>query len=192
MSPKRRLAPATACGAALALAACGGKPFDRATQIGANPALPAAHQYLLPPMRLAPVVGWKPGEHPTVPGDLRVTAMATGLEHPRSVYTLPNGDVLVIESKGPNTEPVERPKDLVMNWVEGLVTSSGKKGGPKAASNRITLLRDANGDGAPELRIRCSWTTCTRPSAWPWSATTSTSPIPTPSCATPTPRARRA
>ena len=152
MSPKMRLAFACACMAALPLAACGGKPFDRATQIGANPALPDAHQYLLPPMHLAPVAGWKPGEHPTTPADLRVTAMATGLQHPRSVYTLPNGDVLVIESKGPNTEPVERPKDLVMNWVEGLVTSSGKKGGPKAASNRITLLRDTNGDGVPELR----------------------------------------
>jgi len=62
-------------------------------------------------MHLAQVVGWKESEAPTVPDGLKVTAMATGLEHPRSVYTLPNGDVLVIESRSPDLDPVSRPKN---------------------------------------------------------------------------------
>jgi glucose/arabinose dehydrogenase len=144
-----------AAGAALlclsmsALAGCDEKPFDRQTQVGQNPALPEQQQYLFPPMHLAEVVGWKEGETPTVPDGLKVEALASDLQHPRSVYVLPNGDVLAVESKSPELDPIKRPKDLVMGWVESMVTSGGGKGGP---SNRITLLRDADGDGKPELR----------------------------------------
>ena len=110
--------------------------------------LPPPQQYLLPPMRLARVVGWKQGETPTVALGLKIEPLAEGLEHPRSVYVLPNGDILVVESKSPNVQPIRRPKDIVMGWIELWVTSGGHTG----ESNRITLLRDANGDGKPQIR----------------------------------------
>ncbi|SER10572.1 Glucose/arabinose dehydrogenase, beta-propeller fold [Faunimonas pinastri] len=125
--------------------------FDPQTQVGPNPTLPDPQQYLFPPMHLAKVVGWKQGETPTVAPGLKIQALATGLQHPRSVYTLPNGDVLVVESKSPGVEPIKRPKDLVMGWVESLVTSGGGGGGG-GESNRITLVRDADGDGKPETQ----------------------------------------
>jgi glucose/arabinose dehydrogenase len=99
-------------------------------------------------MHLAKVVGWKDGETPTVPAGLKIQALATGLQHPRMVYTLPNGDVLVVESKSPALDPIKRPKDLVMGWIESMTTGGGDSG----PSNRITLLRDADGDGKPEVR----------------------------------------
>lgn len=134
----------------LSLAACDdGSSFDRQSQVGPDPQLPEPHQYLFPPMHLADVVGWKDGETPTVPEGFKIEALATGLQHPRALYTLPNGDVLVVESKSPALDPVKRPKDLVMGWIESLTTSSGGDAGP---SNRITLLRDADGDGKPEVR----------------------------------------
>jgi glucose/arabinose dehydrogenase len=96
------------------------------------------------------VVGWKDGETPTVAPGLKIEALATGLQHPRSIYVLPNGDILVVESKSPALDPIKRPKDLVMGIVQAMVTSGGGSGsGP---SNRITLLRDTNGDGKPETR----------------------------------------
>ena len=139
---------ALACATAFALTGCDKNPFDRESQVGSNPNLPEPKQYLLPPMHLASVVHWQNGATPSVPKDMQIEAFATGLEHPRTVYTLPNGDVLAVESRGPSTEPVERPKDLVMNWVESFVTGGGSQG----PSNRITLLRDTNGDGKPEVR----------------------------------------
>jgi glucose/arabinose dehydrogenase len=132
----------------IALTGAGPDNFDVRTQIGPNPVLPEPQQFLLPPMHLASVVGWKSGETPEVASGLRVQALATGLEHPRSVYTLPNGDVLVVESKSPGTESITRPKNAVMNWLESKVTS----GGGSTGSNRITLLRDSHGDGKPEVR----------------------------------------
>jgi glucose/arabinose dehydrogenase len=138
------------CVSLLALAACDdGSSFDTESQVGPDPELPAQNQYLFPPMHLAKVVGWKEGETPTVPAGLKIEALATGLQHPRSVYVLPNGDVLVVESVEPNFNSVTRPKDLVMNWVESWVTSGGD---PKGPSNRITLLRDADGDGKVEVK----------------------------------------
>jgi glucose/arabinose dehydrogenase len=130
----------------LAVSGCQDDAFDPATQIGANPALPASHQYLLPPFKIATPVGWNANETPTVPKGFKIEAFARDLEHPRTVYVLPNGDVLVAEPSGPPPEPVTRPKDLVMNWVMSF--AHGKTKGP----NRITLLRDADGDGKPEVR----------------------------------------
>lgn len=146
----KRLGLALVCSSALALAACSdsGSSFDPESQIGPNPNLPEPKQYLFPPMRLASVVGWKDGEKPTVANGLKIEALATGLEHPRSLYVLPNGDILVVESKSPGTDPIQRPKDIVMRWIESMVTS----GGDNKPSNRITLLRDANGDGKPETQ----------------------------------------
>lgn len=145
MSPARlTLASALVLG----LAACDEEPFDRNAQIGPDPKLPEQNQYLVPPMRLAPVVRWNDGATPSVPPELRVQAFATGLAHPRFVYTLPNGDVLAVEAQSPGIEPTERPKDLVMDWMQSYA-SGGASPGP---TNRITLLRDADGDGTPEVR----------------------------------------
>ncbi|WGR96913.1 sorbosone dehydrogenase family protein [Bradyrhizobium sp. ISRA443] len=143
-----RIRLAAVLSAALCLAGCSETAPDPKTQIGAKPDLPALQQYLIPPMHVAPVVGWQQGEKPTVPDGLQITALATGLQHPRSPYVLPNGDILVVESKAPGIEPIKRPKDFIMKWVESWATSGGDTG----ESNRITLLRGANGDGKPELQ----------------------------------------
>ncbi len=126
------------------LSACSGKGGDPASQYGPHPNLPEPHQYLIPPMSVPVAVGWDAGQTPTVPTGMRIQAMATGLMHPRIVYALPNGDVLVVESNSPGTKPF-RPKDYVQGKVKGRAGAAAKGG------NRITLLRDANGDGVPEL-----------------------------------------
>ncbi|HEX4801554.1 MAG TPA: PQQ-dependent sugar dehydrogenase, partial [Sphingomicrobium sp.] len=131
--------------AAGAVGACSDKGGDPARQYGPNPWLPKPTQYLLPPMSVPRAVGWKPGEAPTVAPGLRIQAMASGLMHPRIVYPLPNGDILVVESNSPGTEPF-RPKDYVQGKVKARAGAAAKGG------NRITLLRDSNGDGIPELK----------------------------------------
>lgn len=144
----RRISSAVVLSAALlGLAGCndGSASFDRETQIGPNPVLPAQQQYLLPPMRVAKPIGWQPGETPDVAEGLRITALATDMIHPRQPYALPNGDILVVEANGPPA-PVKRPKEYIMNLVQNYA-GAGAEGG-----NRVTLLRDADGDGAPELR----------------------------------------
>jgi glucose/arabinose dehydrogenase len=130
--------------AGLGLAGCDDHAGDPKMQIGANPVLPALQQYLLPPIRIAKAVGWGKDETPAVSQGLQVHALATGLEHPRSLYVLPNGDVLVVESNGPKA-PVYRPKDIITGWVQWFAGAKAKD------ANRITLLRD-NGDGSPKLR----------------------------------------
>jgi glucose/arabinose dehydrogenase len=129
--------------AAVGLASCGPSPIDPKRQIGANPYLPDIHQYLLPPMHVAKIVGWGDAK-PTVAAGLKVEALATGLKNPRSVYVLPNDDILVVETGGPKA-PINRPKEFVMNWVEKQAHSSTKPG------NRILLFRDG-GPGAPMLK----------------------------------------
>ena len=138
---------------ALALGACGqgNARFDVRRQIGPHPELPAPHQYLLPPIHTAPVIGWKPNEMPVAPAGLTVQAFARGLHNPRNVYPLPNGDVLVVEARGPSLDPVTRPKSPIIRWMEKRATSQGG-GGEQGESNRVTLIRDANGDGVPEAR----------------------------------------
>ena len=131
--------------ALLAVSACGEKVASPNTQYGAHPVLPAPQQYLVPPMQVPTAEGWHEGETPKVPSGLKVQAFATGFKHPRMVYTLPNGDVLVVESNGPNA-PVYRPKDYIESKIKALAGSDAPGG------NRITLLRDLNGDGAPKVR----------------------------------------
>ena len=140
------LRSAVVCGPLLCLAACSDGGGDPKAQIGPNPNLPDVQQYLFPPMHISRVVGWKKGETPTVPQGLKIEALATGLQHPRMLYTLPNCDVLVVESKAPLTDPVKRPKQIVLKFIESWATSGGDTG----PSNRITLLRDSNGDGVPD------------------------------------------
>ena len=149
VAPASRLALAVA--GAVLLGGAGSDDFDISSQIGPNPVLPAPHQYLFPPMKLANIVGWQPGETPQAPAGMHVEALATGLQHPRSVYPLPNGDVLVVESVGPGIEPITRPKTIIMNFIESMVTSSGKAG-QSGKSNRITLLRSSHHDGKMDVR----------------------------------------
>jgi glucose/arabinose dehydrogenase len=140
----RRLTLGAVLTAALALSACGSTPPDPSAQIGANPQLPEQNQYLLPPMKVAKTGTWG-NAVPTVAAGLHVETLAKDFQHPRSVYTLPNGDILVVESSGPPA-PVYRPKELIMGLVQSFA-GAGAKG-----ANRITLLRDTNGDGRPEVR----------------------------------------
>jgi glucose/arabinose dehydrogenase/uncharacterized membrane protein len=132
---------------AFALALTGAKAFNLESQIGADPTLPEPWESLLPQMHLAKVVGWSQGEKPDVAPGLAIAPLAQGLEHPRALTVLPNGDVLVIESKSPDVQPIHRPKDFVMGLIEQWVTNGGDTG----LSNRITLLR-INDQGATDTR----------------------------------------
>lgn len=129
----------------LSSAAFGQDVAPPSTQYGAKPDLPNPQQYFVPPMRVPPGIGWTKGQTPIVPAGLKVQVFATGFEHPRTVYTLPNGDVLVVETNGPRA-PIYRPKDYIEGKVKALAGSSAPGG------NRIMLLRDTNGDGIPDIR----------------------------------------
>src|SRR3989344_8881831 len=132
------------CAAALlAVAACG-RSDPRLDQTGPQPDLPDVRQTLVPPMKIAKPVGWG-DEVPTAPAGYTVTALATDLKIPRQMLVLPNGDILVAEGRGGGA-PALRPKDVIAGVIK-------KKGNTRVESgNRITLLRDANNDGRPEVR----------------------------------------
>jgi glucose/arabinose dehydrogenase len=130
------------------LGGCSGKPkFEPAQQSGTNPPLPAAQNFLVPPMQVPAKAGWKQGQTPTVAAGLKIEKIAGDLMHPRQLLVLPNGDVLVVESNGPGTEPVTTPKQLIAGKVKNL-SGKGAKGG-----NRITLLRKNGADGAWEKHV---------------------------------------
>ncbi len=134
--------------AVLGLAACGDVArLPVAAGTGPNPTLPAPSETLLPTVNIAPARGWAPGAMPTAASGTAVNAFATGLDHPRWVYVLPNGDVLVAESNAP-----PKPDDAkgFRGWVMGLVMK--RAGAVTNSANRITLLRDADGDGVAETR----------------------------------------
>lgn len=141
---------------AVLLAACGEtSKLPPGAGIGPAPHLPAPHQSLVPTVNIAPAVGWTDTAGPTAASGFSVTALARGLDHPRWVYALPNGDVLVVESNSP-PKPGE-PKDggdglvaQIRSKVMGMVQERAGAGVPSA--NRITLLRDADGDGVAETR----------------------------------------
>jgi len=147
----RRLLLPAALAAAL-LAGCGETarlPFEAGT--GPRPELPAPNKTLIPTVNIAPATGWTDTAGPTAPAGFRVTALARGLEHPRWVYVLPNGDVLVAESNKPAPEG-ERPGGL-MGRIRGKIMSAVMKraGAEVPSADRITLLRDADGDGVAEV-----------------------------------------
>ena len=137
--------PIAALASLVAVAACGSGGGDAARQYGPDPYLPEPQEYLLPPMSVPKAIDWKAGEMPTVAAGLEVEVLATGLEHPRTLYTLPNGDVLVVETNSPGTEPF-RPKDFIAGKVKARAGAAANGG------NRITLLREADGNGEPKLR----------------------------------------
>ena len=152
--PIRRRAPFIA-GSALVLLAVAGcsddsSDFDISRQIGPDPFLPEQSSAILPDMKVAEVVGWKDGETPKVADGLTVTPYATDLANPRRVYTLPNGDVLVVQSRGPSGEPQSRPKDIIRGFIMAIAHGSGD--GPPKESNKVTLLRDTDHDGTVDDR----------------------------------------
>ena len=133
---------------ALALAACGEMAtLPISAGIGPQPTLPLPQQTLIPTVNIAPAKGWPTGVMPHAAPGMRVTAFARSLDHPRWLYVLPNGDVLVAETNAP-----PKPDDAkgIKGWVMGLVMKRAGAGVPSA--NRITLLRDSNGDGVADLR----------------------------------------
>lgn len=133
------------------LAGCsdGGTDFDISQQIGPEPLLPKPSHSLLTNLKVAEVVGWSEGQTPAVAGGLKITAYASGLVHPRTIHTLPNGDVLVVQSRTPPGKPVARPKDLIRGWIMSYAQGGG---GEQKKSNLITLLRDTNRDGEVDER----------------------------------------
>ncbi|WP_235033831.1 sorbosone dehydrogenase family protein [Pantoea sp. 18069] len=121
--------------------------------LGANPQLPAPDKgALLPTVNIAPALGWPEGVVPQAPEGFKVTALAAGLDHPRWVYVLPNGDVLVAESNKP--APAEGAKNVHADGLRGKAMGMVMKraGADTPSANRITLLRDADGDGVAETR----------------------------------------
>ena len=124
------------------LAACGDEPGP--PQFGADPQLPDPHRGLLPTMKIAKPAAW--GDRlPTVPQGYTITAIATDLGIPRQTLVLPNGDILVAEGRGGNA-PKLTPKDMIASVIKAKGTTQVKSG------NRLTLLRDADGDGTYEGR----------------------------------------
>jgi glucose/arabinose dehydrogenase len=115
--------------------------------IGPRPTLPPPNPTLLPTVNIAPAEGWPVGITPRAAAGLAVNAFATGLDHPRWLYVLPNGDVLVAETNAP---PQPEDNKGLKGWLMKRVMKRAGAGAPSA--NRITLLRDANGDGIAETR----------------------------------------
>jgi glucose/arabinose dehydrogenase len=114
---------------------------------GATPALPEPEKSLIPTINVAKAIGWPAGAKPAAAPGMAVNAFATGLDHPRTVYVLPNGDVLVAETNAPSRPDEEKG---IKGWITNLVM--GRAGAVTTSANRITLLRDANGDGIAETR----------------------------------------
>jgi glucose/arabinose dehydrogenase len=124
----------------LVLTGCGDKErVDPAQQIGANPVLPKAQDFMVPPMQVPDGVGWKGDAAPRVVAGLKIEKIASGLLHPRTLLVLPNGDVLVVEGNGPGEEAVTTPKQVIAGIVKGRSGKGGKGG------NRVTLLRKKPG-----------------------------------------------
>jgi len=115
--------------------------------IGPHPKLPPPNPTLLPTVNIAPAKGWPAGLAPKTAAGLAVSAFATGLDHPRWLYVLPNGDVLVAE-----TNALPKPEDNkgLKGWLMNRFMK--RAGADVPSANRITLLRDANGDGIVETR----------------------------------------
>ena len=133
---------------AAALAACGGQAKLREGEdTGAKPEIVPPETSLLPVVNIAPARGWNGVDTPTPAAGLAVKAFANGLDHPRWLYVLPNGDVLVAESNAP---PGKRGIKGIKGKVMGSLMKKAGSGVPSA--NRITLLRDADGDGIAETR----------------------------------------
>ena len=132
----------------IALTACGEvAQFSVAAGVGEHPQLPLPNPNLVPTVNIASAIGWPEHGKPLAALGMTVNAFAVGLDHPRWLYMLPNGDVLVAETNAP-----PRPEDGqgIKGWIMGWVMNKAGAGVPSA--NRITLLRDTDGDGVAETR----------------------------------------
>ncbi|MFT4584585.1 MAG: glucose/arabinose dehydrogenase [Gammaproteobacteria bacterium] len=112
---------------------------------GPNPTLPAPNRTLIPTVNIARATAWGPGESPRAATGFKVSLFAAGLEHPRWLYVLPNGDVLVAESNAP-----AKPVTGLKSWITKKVMA--RAGAGVKSPDRITLLRDTHGDGIADLR----------------------------------------
>ena len=134
--------------AALLLSACGAGPALPPEQgYGPNPALPAARKSFLPVMKIAPAVGWADGQTPEAAPGFVATALVRDLDHPRWLHVLPNGDLLIAETNAP-----PKPEDGkgLRGFFQKIIMK--RAGAVTPSANRITLVRDADNDGAPEAR----------------------------------------
>ncbi|MEH6565890.1 MAG: sorbosone dehydrogenase family protein [Halopseudomonas sp.] len=136
---------------ALILGGCSSNPaaLPITAGMGPHPALPEPQGGLLPTVNIAPAVGWPSGGKPQAARGLQVQAFASGLDHPRWLHVLPNGDVLVAESNAP-----AKPDDG--GGVKGWLTKKAmaKAGAATPSADRISLLRDSNGDGKADQRTQ--------------------------------------
>ena len=134
---------------ALALIGCAGglSALDPMSGYGPAPLLPVPERRVVPVVRIAPARGWAAGEAPHAADAFRVQAFARDLDHPRWLHVLPNGDVLVAETNAP---PRPRERQGLRGWAMALIQK--RAGAAVPSANRITLLRDADGDGHAELR----------------------------------------
>ena len=146
--PLARLLPLSLLAMACSACAADTPAPAGAVGYGPNPQLPAPESSLIPTVNIAKAVGWPAGGKPQAAAGTQVNAFAEGLDHPRWLYVLPNGDVLVAES---NTPPPEQDPGFSMkNFVAGKIMEKAGAGVPSA--NRITLLRDADHDGVAEIK----------------------------------------
>jgi len=130
------------------LAACGETSSLQVSDgTGPSPKLPEPNKTLIPTVNIAPAIGWPAGGKPTAAAGTQVAAFAEGLDHPRWLYVLPNGDVLVAETNAP---PKPDDSSGIRGWVMKKVM--GKAGAGVPSPNRITLLRDTDHDGVAETR----------------------------------------
>lgn len=115
--------------------------------VGVIPDLPAPQQSLIPTVNIATAVGWPANTTPIAATDLAVKSFARDLDHPRWLYVLPNGDVLVAETNAP-----AKPEDnkSIKAKIQGMVMK--RAGAGVSSANQITLLRDTNGDGIADVR----------------------------------------
>lgn len=126
----------------------GQKALPEQAGYGPDPALPEPHASWIPTLKTAKAIGWKQGETPDVATGFRITAFASGLDHPRWLYELPNGDILVAESNAP-PKP-EGKEGGLRGWIQGLFMQ--RAGARTPSANRISLLRDADGNGVAEVK----------------------------------------
>jgi glucose/arabinose dehydrogenase len=145
---RRRLTWPLACAATLGLAACGDTArLTVAEGSGPQPSLPQAAGTLIPTVHIAPARPWADAAMPQPAAGLAVAAFASGLDHPRWLLVLPNGDVLVAETNAP---PRAQDASGLKGWIMGLVMA--RAGAATPSANRITLLRDTDGDGVADQR----------------------------------------
>jgi glucose/arabinose dehydrogenase len=133
---------------AIVLSGCAAEPsLPPNADKGPDPVLPPPQKALVPVVRVAPAIGWGVGEKPTAAPGLALTAFSRALDHPRWIHVLPNGDVLVAETNAPPRP--ERGRSLKGKVMAFFMK---KAGAATPSANRITLLRDVDGDGEAETR----------------------------------------